>query len=437
MLSSALQHAYSAIAGDPAPTLEALTVAASALVALLRCDLSAARLSKVEETLDNPSTKALFDTAEAKVIELSAAQVTEGLDSTDAVSSSSVASSDVPESSPGSSSAVDKTTVFKSLISYMVDVKGLIANVHGNYRSAEQFYAHAATLDASCFEPSLRRAQVMIDIGKAEEAEKMYDILVSSVSACPESPRQHRDLAWILAHRSYVWTVRNDKGQYKADTMSKCLNDLAAALEHCDKAEAGGMTGDDVKGARFAILLKKQYAISHTKAQVTASVPGEEDKQMMAAIVQEAKALFPNHPSISLLEADIMSQEGQTSIPGAMEKVDSSLESAEDDSATPYLVKASLLTQQAFVSADIQSFQQVMREVEELYTKAIETEPTCIEAYVNFAQMKNFTGDVTNALALLEKAIPFARSREDLLEACQLLIMSRAQAKAVTELRGL
>ncbi len=47
-----------------------------------------------------------------------------------------------------------------------------------------------------------------------------------------------------------------------------------------------------------------------------------------------------------MLEADIMSQEGQTSIPGAMEKVDSSLESAEDDSATPYLVKASLLTQQ-------------------------------------------------------------------------------------------
>ena len=41
------------------------------------------------------------------------------------------------------------------------------------------------------------------------------------------------------------------------------------------------------------------------------------------------------------------------------------------------------------MAADVNAFQQAMNEVDALYTKAIEVEPTCIEAYVNFAQMKS------------------------------------------------
>ena len=41
-----------------------------------------------------------------------------------------------------------------------------------------------------------------------------------------------------------------------------------------------------------------------------------------------------------------MSQEGESSMSGAMDKVNATLDNPDDDSATPLLVKASLLTQQ-------------------------------------------------------------------------------------------
>ena len=70
------------------------------------------------------------------------------------------------------------------------------------------------------------------------QAEEIYKYLVEAISQEPESPEQHSALAWVLAHRSYVWTVRNERGQYKPDTMTRCLDDLATAREHAGTSTA-------------------------------------------------------------------------------------------------------------------------------------------------------------------------------------------------------
>jgi tetratricopeptide (TPR) repeat protein len=108
------------------------------------------------------------------------------------------------------------------------------------------------------------------------------------------------------------------------------------------------------------------------------------------------------------------------------------------------LLRASGLTSQAFATLqnpasgqfEVQRAQNTFQEVETLYKNALEIDGTAIEVMAQYAQLKSMImGDFDGAVELLTRALPLARSSDEVQELCQLLVMNEAQAKTVAALQ--
>jgi tetratricopeptide (TPR) repeat protein len=147
--------------------------------------------------------------------------------------------------------------------------------------------------------------------------------------------------------------------------------------------------------------------------------PSEEDLVLNRDNVLAAKRIFPEHDSIVISEADQLSNEG---------RIDEALallgRPDKKDDVTFLMIRASVLTSRAF--ADLGNpaahvyVQAQLGEVAALYQRALEIEPQAIEVMAQFAQLKSMVlGDLDGALSLLQQALPLARSRDEVLEICQ------------------
>lgn len=71
-----------------------------------------------------------------------------------------------------------------------------------------------------------------------------------------------------------------------------------------------------------------------------------------------------------------------------------------------------------------------------MYKNALEFEPTAIEIMAQYAQLKSILfNDWDGAVELLLKALPLARSRDEVLDISQLLVMNEAHQAAVKEMQ--
>lgn len=112
-----------------------------------------------------------------------------------------------------------------------------------------------------------------------------------------------------------------------------------------------------------------------------------------------------------------------------------------DSDVTVMLIRASVLTTKAFADMSNPSAMMLVQaqlgEVAQLYARALEIDPMAVEIMAQFAQLKSMIlGDLQGAVDLLKRALPLARSRDEVQELCQLLAMNEAQLIAINNLQN-
>jgi len=150
------------------------------------------------------------------------------------------------------------------------------------------------------------------------------------------------------------------------------------------------------------------------------------------------------------------------------------LKKADKGDSMPIVIKANVLMQKAFArlnasptEENINEAQQILTDVQHWYQKAIETEGNALEAMAQVrrallrfffllkscaptspappfsslcpaqcAQLKSMLGLLDEAVELTMCALSHARNREEIQELMQLMIYTRAQAKAAKEIEG-
>lgn len=248
--------------------------------------------------------------------------------------------------------------------------------------------------------------------------------------------------AWCLIHRASLWIARDVHGSFQEDAIPKALADLEEAfplvenLQHVPEAA----------GAKFISLLKIVHVLTHTKQSMEQQVSESDSIRCREAITQ-AKAVFPDHESVLLMEAEQLSQEGDfTAAFHLLEKAKRRARRSQhrhidvDHDVTFLVTRASILTAQAFgemAQNGIETSLTLFQEVDQLYTHALEIEPNAIEVMAQLAQLKSMLqGDVAKSLELLQRALPLARSREEVQDLLMMLVMNEAQVNAVQEMQA-
>ena len=156
----------------------------------------------------------------------------------------------------------------------------------------------------------------------------------------------------------------------------------------------------------------------------------EEDMARNRISIEKAKKMNPDHDAVIMLEAEQTSSE--VNVDEALKVLNKAMAGANgSNNISLIMAKASVLTSKAFMDmqnpAAMMLVQATLGEVTELYTKALEIEPNAIEVMAQFAQLKSMVlGDLDSAVALLQKALPSARSRDEVQELSQLLAMNEA-----------
>jgi lipopolysaccharide biosynthesis regulator YciM len=158
--------------------------------------------------------------------------------------------------------------------------------------------------------------------------------------------------------------------------------------------------------------------------------------------LNEAKGLDPSNETIALMEVDMIAGEGNYDT--AMELLDGVASTCDADDGIPHVVRANIIAQRAFMELQTaqmtgnmqlaQNAQTSFGQASAAYDDALKAEPVCVEALTQYAQLKQMLGDPMGAVDLVEKAINYGRSRDEVQELCQLYLMAHAQKVAFQEL---
>lgn len=195
---------------------------------------------------------------------------------------------------------------------------------------------------------------------------------------------------------------------------------------------------------RVMALLKLVHVISQTKVQM-GQTPSDAELEKVSAFIQEAKMLAPLHESVIMLDADLLSINGDTE--GALSRCDEVILLSDGSDSIPYVIKANVMMQKALLQMQMAQMQQsqqmmaaaqaTMREVEDIFSQAIQIEPNGLEAFAQYAQLKSMLGELDVSLTYLEKAISNARSKDEVQELCVMKAQTLAQQAAIEEYKSL
>jgi hypothetical protein len=75
------------------------------------------------------------------------------------------------------------------------------------------------------------------------------------------------------------------------------------------------------------------------------------------------------------------------------------------------------------------------QEASSLYLQGMSLEPNAIELLNQYAQFCSMVGDIPKAVELLKASLPLARTRDDVQDLNQLLIMNETQLKVIEDVR--
>jgi hypothetical protein len=141
---------------------------------------------------------------------------------------------------------------------------------------------------------------------------------------------------------------RDELGNFRANAIEDAVVDLEEVL----RATAGVTKASErdapvALNCRVTALLKIVHVLSQTKVQMGLQ-PTDEEVGRVTACIQEAKSLAPGNESVLLLEADLMSINGETD--SALAKCDEVILLSDGSDSIPYVIKANVLMQKVLAS---------------------------------------------------------------------------------------
>lgn len=342
------------------------------------------------------------------------------------------------------------------LLSLRARLQGVFKQLQRNLTGAMVCYNESISYDPHNTESLLMLASSSIEYGEVESAQQLFSrilthlvgdhnkilhqfvlsssegILIDNISSFVENIgakyiRENFDektcieLAYCFLHRAHLWVVRDSKHEFRPNAVVLAEQDLLLALTIL---EGIGNSNKSCRVARMAYiqtLLKLIHLMGQTKGLT--GVPQTEDdivkckNYMDLAIIVE-----PDHPQVIMLRGDVLAMEDR--FDEAMIQIERLIYIANKDDGIPYVMKANMLTHQGMKyltefqeKQDPTLYQKALdffKEAGELYDNALKVESQCVEALAQACQLKCLLGEYESAAAYAEKAVPLARTADEL-----------------------
>lgn len=288
-------------------------------------------------------------------------------------------------------------------------------------------------------ETVLRLSSAFIELGDKTKAEELYSSVLAATDGT-DSEKLRALHPWVLIHRVTLHITRDEFGNFSPTGVEDAVVDLEAALN---------FTEDSVKTSKTALqcrvmaLLKLVHVISQTKVQM-GQQPTDVELDKVSSYIQEAKRLSPMNESVIMLDADLLSINGETD--AALARCDEVILLSEKSDSIPYVIKANVMMQKALMEMQMAQMQQsqqllanaqnTMRQVENIFNDAIAIEPNGLEAFAQYAQLKSMLGELDTSLEYLEKALANSRSKDEVQELCVMKAQTLAQQAAIEEYKS-
>lgn len=337
-----------------------------------------------------------------------------------------------------SSLADDPNTALNTVLANLFSIHGTYFHLRANFTQAKECFTFCLEKQPLPlgFENALRQASLHLEVDSLEEASEMYNSIAKSFSS-----EDSTDNAWLCVHRMSEWITRDEQGKFRSQGLEMATATITKALEMTKDF------GNDPikKSCRLMATLKLIQLLSQTKMQMGLQ-PDNNDLLKQKECIEEAISLFPNHDTVQMLNADLLSQEGK--FDEALAHCDQMIKASEGPKdAILVVVKANVVCQMGmtkYSEAQQMQSQQLAMESQQLllqgqgmYAEAIAAEPNCIEALIQLAQLKSMmgAGEMEEALALCNQALPHARNRDEALDIIQLKLMMENRLVAIQEMR--
>jgi tetratricopeptide (TPR) repeat protein len=255
--------------------------------------------------------------------------------------------------------------------------------------------------------------------------------------------------AYVLLLRANAWSARGaGEGLKMRDdpiTPAQKDNELACALVETLLAETStGSSGDryysdfvDVAARKVKVLslCKRIHLLGQTKG-LTGAAQTPEDVTACKQYVADAKAVDATNKTLSLLEIDVVAMEEK--FEESLKMVETYLLNADKGEGIPYVIKANIVTHQGMTAAKNQAGEQatfaLLKDASDLYDRALEEEPGCVEARAQACQLKCIVGDMEGAAALAEEVVKLARNRDEAMDLEHLKVQTSSQITALKEI---
>jgi len=357
----------------------------------------------------------------------------------------------------------------KSLLSLCERLQGMEKHLCCNLSGAAKHYDNALDIEPNNFETLLLRTGISLELAQIEEAQQKFnEILLSTIDTDNDSALKNFieisgkgevvsssssddivasltnvdkkiELAYGLFHRAAVWTFRNSNNKYRDSAIELAEQDLKLVLSLLKDVGDSGSSANAAKRIYVITLLKSIQLLGQTKGQ--AGLPQtQEDIETCKSYIIKARDIDPNNISVVQLHSDVLAMENK--FDEASELIEVLMKITDADDGIPYVMKANMLTHRGMTYAQqgnsdpslIQKTQETLGEASKLYEEALQIEPNCVEAMAQACQLKCIIGDMDGAMVYADKAVPLARSSEEVHDLEHLRVQTSAQVEALKEI---
>lgn len=375
-------------------------------------------------------------------------------------------------------------SVLVDLLGVAKHLKCSIMQAIKHYELARQLSAAAGESDsvsqAHYCEMQLKLASAYVEIGEHEKAEAAFKDIEDKIptaasasgaadAAVPVIPPIDNE-AWMLIHRAAFWVSRiRNASTPTADNVEnvrRALSDLEQSFALTKKqqqaAKEAGQPKNSITTACHLLCLVKSIQINtHYSQQMGVGGEGEGSSTSFPELMnqlEEAKSLDAKHDAVVQLEMELLFYNGDYD--AAVSKCDALIKQEEEkqtrmeaDKATvaagpsedhddchnaiPFILKANFLSQKAFAMVqEGKNPSSVCAEMEKLFMRALELEPQSVDAMIQYANIKTLFGEPAVSAKYTDKALPFARNLQELLDILQLNEMTKAQTLVLEQIAG-
>jgi tetratricopeptide (TPR) repeat protein len=233
------------------------------------------------------------------------------------------------------------------------------------------------------------------------------------------------DIAYCFYHRACHWVVRDSKHEFRENAIPLAERDLLLSLAIL---EGIGNSKESCRVARMlyvCTLLKLISLLGQTKG-LAGVAQTEDDIAKCKKFVELAMAIEPKHPQVIMLRGDVFAMEDRYD--EAMAQIEGLIGAADSEDGIIFVMKANMLTHQgmkylaegqeqqnpALQDGLFQKAKEYLKEAGDLYEKALQVDANCVEALAQACQLKFLLWEFESAVAYAERAVPLARSAEEL-----------------------